>query len=282
MRRVRCHLGTKPRPSRRITDPPHQRRGRHYGQVTETGPLARVQMILDGKAAPSSWPEIQDLAHELAPTDRATAAQLLAVASGLAESIGQTRQAVGLARSAVYIASHFNAPIAAQAGDAALASLEQLTSAEEYFDEANELAQAFTATGLTAHGVNLARAAAARAKQLPPSPAARVAQAQALSCLAAAHLRADQFHLALDALVEARAVVPSDAHKVIGDIEFNEGLARASLDQIGPAREAYRLSRSAFELGGDEVDLAYLDRSEGAALALPDATAMPWCSTSGL
>jgi hypothetical protein len=238
-------------------------------------------MILDGEAAPSSWPEIQDLAHELAPTDRARAAQLLAVASGLAESKGQTREAVGLARSAVYMASHFNTPIAAQAGDVALTGLEQLTTPEAYFDEASQLAQAFTATGLTAHGVDLARAAAARAKQLPLSPAARVAQAQALSGLAAAHLRADQFHLALDVLVEARGVVPSDAYKVIGDIEFNEGLAQASLDQIGFAREAYRLSRSASSSAATMLTWPTWIAQRARRWPVRGATAMPWCSTSG-
>jgi tetratricopeptide (TPR) repeat protein len=237
------------------------------GTVTVIDPLRRARRILDGRAGPCPWSEIQDLAHELAPSDRATAARLLVVASDVAGSAGQLRQAVALARAGVYLAGRFHPSVADEAGVVAVAGLERLTSPAEYFEEASQLAHAFTATGLRACGVKLARATVARAAQLPASEAAKVTHAQALSGLAAAYLRADQFQPALEAVEEARRVVPSDAYKVIGDMEFNEGLARASLDQIGPARQAYERSRTAFEIGGDDLDLAYVDRSEAAALA---------------
>jgi len=240
---------------------------RQYVGVTDTTPAARARLILETHANPGSWQEVEELAHDVAPSDRAAAARLLILASELAIANRQRLQALGLVRSAVYIASRFHPSLAAEAGEAALVAIEDLNAPEEYFPQALELAHAFTATGLTDAGVRLASAVVARAEGLSSTKSARVTRAQALSNLASAHIRAEQFAMALEAVADARTIVPSNAFEVVGNIEYNEGLARAFRDEIGPARSAYHRSRRAFERGGDEVDLAYLDRVEAAAFA---------------
>jgi tetratricopeptide (TPR) repeat protein len=228
---------------------------------------ARARSILRGVETPGSWQEIEELAHQVAPSDRAVAAQLLLLACRRAMASGENIEATGLAGAAAYIASTFHPSICREAGDVVLVALERVVDPSEYFQGANELAACFTATGLTENGVRLARVAVARAAALPPSESSAVIHSQALSSLASALIRAEHFADALTVLVDARGAVPADAYEVIGNIEFNEGLAQAAVNQIGKARSAYALSRSAFHLGADEVGQAYVDRSEAATLA---------------
>ncbi len=65
----------------------------------------------------------------------------------------------------------------------------------------------------------------------------------------------------------ASTQVQNDAFELIGNLEYARGLAHAELNQISEASDAYGRSRKAFTAAGsDDIDLAYLDRLDAAAL----------------
>ena len=65
----------------------------------------------------------------------------------------------------------------------------------------------------------------------------------------------------------ASTQVQNDAFELIGNLEYARGLAHAELNQISEASDAYGRSRKAFTaVGSDDIDLAYLDRLDAAAL----------------
>ena len=158
--------------------------------------------------------------------------------------------------------------MASTAASFAVDELAKVIDTDVWLHEASGLQIDMSAVGLTSKAIELARSIITVTRDLPASIEGRTVHAQALVNLASALTKASRHTEALSVLADACDHAPSDAHQLIGNVEYTRGLAHAELNHIAEARQAYALARAAFTAAGaDPVDLAYIDRMDAAALA---------------
>jgi len=232
-------------------------------------PSPRVARSLRDGVPASQWRRAEQAAGE------AAAGGHLLAAAGLYSSAADAAAQDGRPTDAVRLRCKASGAQAA-AGDLAAAKettgrsrsdLGAVTRPGEWVSAASLVNLQLVATGLVGESVALTEGMVTVADTLPAeSDNELLVRAQARSLHASALSRMSRFRDALDVLSEARPLAPDHAHEVIGNIEYTTGLAHAELNEIRAARAAYSRARDAFNRGGDAVDLAYVDRVDGAAL----------------
>jgi tetratricopeptide (TPR) repeat protein len=216
----------------------------------------------------AEWRRARDVAISLESSDEKAAAQLFIAAADAASEAGETVEAVRLARNAMLLYARNDLFSASAAAKAAVGKLADVAGTSAWLGEAGDLQIAMGAVGITDMSIDLARTITAVTSGLPGSAEGKTAHAQALVNLASALIKAGRHAEALPVLAEAASHAPSNAHELIGNLEYTVGLAHAELNHVADARQAYARSRTAFmSAGADPINLAYVDRLDAAALA---------------
>jgi tetratricopeptide (TPR) repeat protein len=231
----------------------------------EPGQVAQV--FLTNGVPSAEWRRAREVALSLESRDETTAARLFIVIADAASEAGETLEAVRLARNAMLLARN-DLHLASAAAEVTVGKLADVADMSTWLREAGDLQIAMGAVGITDMSIDLARTITAVTSGLPGSAEGRKAHAQALVNLASALIKGGRHAEALPVLAEAAVQAPSDAHELVGNLEYTVGLAEAELNHVADARQAYARSRAAFmSAGADPIDLAYVDRLDAAALA---------------
>lgn len=224
----------------------------------------------DEEASISTWLGLQgDAEQAVKAGDSEKAAGLFSAAADDAAENGALVDAVRLRCAAVDSLADAGDQVGARSSaHRSAVDLSDVSDSGEWVNLASSVNNALVATGLLDESVRITAELVLRADTLAVSAEEPdLLCARARSMYASALARVYRFDESLLALDEARALAPANAWDVIGNIEYTTGLNHAERNEIALARAAYSRARTAFTKGGDQFDIAYIDRMDGAALA---------------
>lgn len=135
--------------------------------------------------------------------------------------------------------------LASAAAEVAIGKLAAVADTSTWLREAGDLQIAMPAAGITDMRSTSRTPSPLLPAACPALLRAGTAHAQALVNLASALINGGRHTVALPVLADAAVYAPSDAHELVGNLEYTVGLAYAELNHVADARQVYARSRAA-------------------------------------